>query len=163
MKGRVAILVAGLSAAAALAGCGSGPAKVVLKGGSGVVSKAVFNPGSLDDAARVIGVPDEALVFKNDLNAIARSDDPVGEALAIASCQGLSQVADQDRENEGDVIPPTGQDWQRYLNAQVGLLAPAYAGTVSGRVDQFNDTLQLATINPRAAHAYVEVCVRGKR
>jgi hypothetical protein len=147
-----------------IAGCGGSSigTRIVLEE-SGVVSKAAFRLGTVDDLVRTLGVPDEAVTFKNNLNSIARSDDPVGEALALATCQGLTQVADEDRSSEGDVVAPSAQDWEQYLNARVATLAPPYAGKVSTRVNQLNNTLQLATINPRTAHAYVEVCVRGKR
>ena len=164
MRGRVVMAVAGLTVAAAVAGCGggSGATKILLSGSSSV-SKAAVHTGALDDIARGLGVSDDALAFKGQVEQIARSEDPLGEALVLASCQGLTEVADQDRQYEGDVIPPSAEEWEDYLNGAVSQYAPIYAGQVSSRVDQFNNAAQLANINPNAARLYVNACVRGKR
>ena len=185
VKRLLVMVLAGGVATAALAGCSPGPAtKAVGAGGKAVgttkgveevlthtknigsaVSHAHPNPGTVHDAAAGLAeLSDDVLGIKAKFDRIAASDDPFGEALVIASCSGLTEVANRDRESGGSAVPPTAQQWEAYLNNRVAsIVAPQYAGLVSTRVNQFNTSAQLASINPRAAHVYVEACVLGRR
>ena len=142
MRGRAAMLAAGATAAAfAFAGCGA--EQIVLKSHA-----QATGPMTLVD---------------RPLDAFRRSHDPVGEALAQARCYGLQQVAEQDREYGGDAVPPSAREWQAYLMDELEwYLPPSDARRIAARVDRFNDATELSTISPRAARAYVEVCVRGR-
>ncbi|HYH90057.1 MAG TPA: hypothetical protein VEX67_12540 [Solirubrobacteraceae bacterium] len=173
------LTVAGVVAIAALAGCspaggtkavsgGSKAVDVVLTGGNDVgtfIARAHPNPGTLHDAAAGLAdLTGDAQAIKAKFDRIAASDDPFGEALVTATCSGLTHVAEQDREHNGNVLPPSAQDWQAYLNDEVARLLPLrYAAAVPGRVEQFNTAAQLASINPRAAYVYAEQCVLGRR
>lgn len=166
MLSTVIVLVLALT----LTGCpwSSGDTKIVLAGvhtGSTYVSHLQPIRASLRDAAAGLAeASGSTLKIQEILDKIAASDDPFGEALTIATCQGLGQIAEQDRQNDGNVIPPSAQDWERYLNEDlVTLLPPQYRTLISSRVSQFNDAAQLASINPGAARTYLQVCVRGER
>jgi hypothetical protein len=77
----------------------------------------------------------------------------------IPSENGLSNIADQSRQNDGNVLPVSAQPWEGFLNDEVGVLLPLkLASAIAKRVTQFNTAAQLATINPRAAYVYVEQC-----
>lgn len=168
MKVGVAIAVAGLTGAVALAGRGA-PEQIVLKSHSDLArpatTLAAFNPRALGNATRGLHVgADDLLAFERQLNTIRRSDDRIGETLAEVMCSGLTEIADQNRRSDGSVVPPSVREWQDYLKEEVTWYLPSrYGRLISSRVGQFNTTAQLATINPRAAYAYVEVCARGKR
>jgi hypothetical protein len=161
MRGRfvLAVAVAGVTAAASLVIGAGEPKQIVLTSGAQAGSSATLAGLGLTEVGDAIRFARQARAFERDLNAISRSDDPVGKLLERATCQGLSQVADQNRRDD-DAVPPSAREWQRFLNAQAGYLGPRYAGRISSRVSQADNTLQLATINPRAAYAYVKVCVR---
>ena len=178
-KRLLAMTVAGVSVTAALAGCSpavgtkasgsSGKAvEVFLNQSKNIgtfVSHAHPSPGTVHDAAEGLAtLSDDALGIKAKLDRIAASDDPFGEALVTATCSGLTEIADRDRESGGNVIPPSAQDWETYLSDELAsTVPPQYAAVVSSRVEQFNTSAQLASINPRAAHVYVEACVLGRR
>ena len=174
MKRRVTMTVAGLTAAAAIAGCGGGAGSAGKAVGAALTSGKVVgtyvshahpNPGTLHEAATgLASVSDDALSIKGKLDRINASDDPLGEALTQATCSGLTQVSEQDQESSGTVLPPTAQDWEAFLNEEVAQYAPpGYEDLIPGRVSQFNNAAQLASISPNAARVYVEACVLGKR
>jgi hypothetical protein len=98
--------------------------------------------------------------IKAQLQAIAGSDDPFGRALVEATCWGLTSIAEQYRQNpNASFVATTTDSWATYLNRQVTALLPSNLATlVSGRVTQFNNAAQLASINPRAAYLYVQAC-----
>ena len=168
MRVVVAIAVAGLTAAVALAGRGE-PEQIVLKSHSDLarpaMTLAAFNPRAFGNVARGIHVgSDDLLAFERQLNAIRRSDEWVGETLAQAMCSGLTEVADQNRRSDGSAIQPSAREVLDYVEEEAKWYLPSrYARKVSSRVNQFDTTAQLVTVNPRAASAYVEVCARGKR
>jgi hypothetical protein len=165
MRGRVllAVAVVGVTAVVSLVAGRGEPHQIVLKPGPQAGTSATLTAvgfGELDDLGRWAK---QARAFKRDLDAIRRSEDPFGEVLVKATCQGLNQVADEDRAYGNGVVSPSLQDWEDFLKEQSVYLAPRYAGKLSSRLNQLNTTAQLATINPRAAHVYVQVCVRAKR
>jgi hypothetical protein len=115
-------------------------------------------------AAGLASAVDRGTNIKAQLDTIAASDDPYGKALVTATCYGLGRVAKQSRENDGNVIPPSAQEWGSFLTDEVAALLPEQpASAIQSRVTQFNNAAQLQTINPRVAQVYVEQCALRRR
>jgi hypothetical protein len=170
MKRQLALAALTLITAAGLAGCTPKPPPrgtidlVRISRGIHVVADAHPQGGTLSDTARGLAdAIDSGTSIKTKLDRIAASDDPLGEALVIATCDGLTQIADQSRESDGNAIGPDAQAWEDYLNASVAVLAPKkLAGLVSSRVTQFNNVVQLESIDPGMAWVYVQQCALRK-
>jgi hypothetical protein len=170
MKRQLALAALTLITAAGLSGCTPKPPPVhtidlaPITDGIRVVAKTHPQGGTLSETARGLAdAIDNGTSIKAKLDRIAASDDPFGEALVIATCDGLTQIADQSRESDGNVIPPDAQTWEKYLNETVAVLLPKKsAGVISSRVSQFNNAAQLASIDPAMARVYVQQCALRK-
>jgi hypothetical protein len=157
--------------AVAMPGCGGGEGARVVKAALPTVSKGLHwvgdvapAGGALSEVARGLGTAiDTGTSVKLQLETIAASDDPFGEALVIATCYGLTDIADQYAQNS-NLLPASAESWEAYLNSEVAALLPTQlSSTISTKVSQFNTAAQLASISPAAASTYVRSCALGRR
>lgn len=120
--------------------------------------------GTLSEAAHNLGrAAETGSTISAQLRRIAATDDPYGEALVVATCWGLQNIADQARSNP-NLAPATAQSWSAFLQQQVSAILDDYAPLqIQARVSQFNNAAQLAAINPRLAYLYADACVLGRR
>lgn len=170
MKRQLAIAALTLITAAGLAGCTPKPPPpgtidlAPISRGLHWIADAHPPGGTLSETARGLAEAlDSGTSIKSKLDRVAASDDPFGEALVIATCDGLTQIADQSRESDGNVIGPDARAWEDYLNEAVAVLLPKKsAGVISSRVSQFNNAAQLASIDPGMARVYVQQCALRK-
>lgn len=119
---------------------------------------------TLSEVARGLGTAiDTGTNIKAQFERIAASDDPWGEALLVATCYGLENIAEQHRQ-DSNVLPASAQSWENFLDKEVAALLPdKLSSEVRTRVSQFNNAAQLASIQPRVAYIYVRDCALRRR
>lgn len=101
----------------------------------------------------------------NDLDRLAASDDPFGEAIAIGMCRGFDAISTAQASASSQTEAASDESWTQYLEAMAQKLLPNNpVARVNTAVDEFTETANLAQVNPRLAYYYVRECVAaGKR
>lgn len=124
------------------------------------VGDVASSGGTLSDVAHGLGTGiDNGTAIKDQLEKIAASDDPYGEALVAATCYGLTNI-DSQYDANNDVAPASAESWESFLNEQLPQQLPfKTVAEINRRVSQFNTAAQLASISPGAARTYVSECV----
>jgi hypothetical protein len=174
----------------AVAGCGGGAAErggaAVEKGGAAAErtaapdlrdalptigprlkwAAAIVPSASLAQAADGLGTAFEnGTNIRDEMERIAGSDKPFGEALVLATCQGLSALANQYQQfqnSQGNqtLLTPTEQAWSQYLqNAVAAWLPREPLTTITNAVSGYVNAANLSNISPAAAVYYVQACV----
>jgi len=125
------------------------------------VGDVASSGGTLSEVAHGLGTAsDNGTAIKGQLEKIAASDDPYGEALVAATCYGLTNLAAQYDENN-DVLPASAESWESFLNEQLPQQLPFKPiEEINTRVSQFNTAAQLASISPSAARTVSECVIR---
>jgi hypothetical protein len=128
------------------------------------VAESHVQGGQLSEVAAGLGsLVDNYTAIRPKLDQIAASDDPFGKALVTATCYGLSNIAQQQQETDQDLLPPSVETWETFLEDELAALLPDEAAdAIHTRVEQFNNAAGLAQINPRAAQVYVQECALRK-
>jgi hypothetical protein len=151
--------------AVALAACTITPeeekaALPAIRGALRYVAESHPKGGALSEVAAGLGsLVDNYTAIRPKLDRIAASEDPFGEALVTATCYGLSNIAEQQRQTDEDLLPPSADTWETFLEDEVVALLPAEAAdAIRTRVEQFNNAAALTEINPRSAYIYVQEC-----
>jgi hypothetical protein len=122
---------AALVAAAAVSGCVITPeeekaALPAIRAGLHYIAESRVQGGRLAEVAAGLGsAVDNFAAIRPQLDRIAASEDPFGEALVTATCYGLSNIAEQARQTNEDLLPPSAETWESFLENEVAALLPA--------------------------------------